>query len=193
MKKAAGFSRFNSIILVGIFSVVAVSSSIFFKNGADENTSRSLTSNQPKKYIAPLKALPTEDLVSRHRTVITQATNTPIAPLLKESRQKPEVSSSNTTKLAKQPKNETIVNSQSYYVPRMSAPRGRTDLMAWQPQPIPAKEITEKRQRIAKGERLYERVIIKKSDVESKTVGGQRPVTSKSSNIETPLTEKPTS
>jgi len=74
------FGKSNKIILIGVLSVAAVFTVSLFMNGGNDNTlvtnvgnehrPESISSVQPKSAVAPVKALATEDLTARHRTVV---------------------------------------------------------------------------------------------------------------------------
>lgn len=60
------------------------------------------------------------------------------------------------------------------YVP---PPPGREGFGQWVAKPIPESEITEKRQRLARGERLFERVIVRSKEISpAEASGGMREV-----------------
>lgn len=62
------------------------------------------------------------------------------------------------------------------YVP---PPPGREGFGQWVAKPIPESEITEKRQRLARGERLFERVIVRSKEISpAEASGGMREIVS---------------
>ena len=116
------------------------------------------------------KAIPAEDLNQRYRGIssspvkqVAQAFQAATEP--KHNTPSPEMSlMSRSPDVAGTPEQNLLVA--THYVPTILTPPGQSDLAFNRatPKPIPLSEIIEKRQRIANGERLYQRVVIKAAE-----------------------------
>jgi hypothetical protein len=157
----------KSVLSLVVVGVVVGGSILWFNsqsttpqnNAAKEGGQNSAL--QTKASEAKVTAIPNSNLVSRHSSVVPSNTSSP-------KRQKTEIEKENsppaifdTTSLRNAANDQYRVSPQ-YYMPATITPRGRTDLIAFAAKPVSVKEITEKRKKLAKGERLYRRVVKKR-------------------------------
>lgn len=146
---------------LGVVTVVVGSMALFI---GDENRTASSNGVFTEYPSTNFKAIPAEDFTQRYRGVsssqikqISQSSSSPSKPQHTPS---PEMSLMNRSPdVAGTPEQNLLVA--THYVPSTLTPPNRPDLVVGKAVAIPMSEIIEKRQRIANGERLYQRVVIK--------------------------------
>ena len=155
------WTKNKPLLVVSVFAVIVGVTFFYQKDLAPTSEQSTEVDRNPGSVV---KAMPTEDITQRFRGVNPPSSQQVSQTLGRENRPlhtpSPEMSlMSRSPDVAGTPEQNLIAA--THYVPSMLTPPDQPDLMVAKPAPIPIKEIIEKRQRIAHGERLYQRVVIK--------------------------------
>lgn len=172
------WTKKKPLLVMSVFSVIVGATFFYQKDLAPTSEQSAEVDRNPSSVV---KAIPTEDITQRFRGVnpassqqVTQTLERKNKPLHTPS---PEMSlMSRSPDVAGTPEQNLIAA--THYVPSMLTPPDQPNLVVAKPAPIPIKEIIEKRQRIAHGERLYQRVVIKAPEG-NHLLGGAREVSTK--------------